>query len=52
MGIGEGIDTERCWQVVVEQRLAMAELLAGLSEAEWEHQSLCPVGVFATLPPT
>lgn len=41
MGIGEGIDTERCWQVVVEQRLAMAELLAGLSEAEWEHQSLC-----------
>ena len=31
MGIGEGIDTERCWQVVVEQRLAMAELLAGLA---------------------
>ena len=34
--------TEESWQVVVEQRLAMAELLAGLSEADWEHPSLCP----------
>ena len=41
MGIGEGIDTERCWQVVVEQRLAIAELLAGLPEADWERPSLC-----------
>lgn len=29
------------WQVVVEQRLALAELLDGLSEGGWEHPSLC-----------
>jgi uncharacterized protein (TIGR03083 family) len=34
-----GIDTS--WQVVVSQRLAMAEMLAGLSEADWEQPSLC-----------
>ena len=33
--------TEESWQVVVEQRLAIAELLAGLSEADWEQPSLC-----------
>jgi uncharacterized protein (TIGR03083 family) len=33
--------TEESWQVVVEQRLALAELLAGLSEADWEQPSLC-----------
>jgi uncharacterized protein (TIGR03083 family) len=33
--------TEERWQVVVEQRLALAELLAGLSEADWEQPSLC-----------
>jgi uncharacterized protein (TIGR03083 family) len=33
--------TEVSWQVVVEQRLALAELLAGLSEADWEQPSLC-----------
>ena len=35
MGAEEG------WQVVVEQRLALAEMLAGLSEADWEQPSLC-----------
>ena len=33
--------TEESWQVVVEQRLALAELLAGLSESDWEQPSLC-----------
>jgi uncharacterized protein (TIGR03083 family) len=33
--------TDESWQVVVEQRLALAELLAGLSEAGWEQPSLC-----------
>jgi uncharacterized protein (TIGR03083 family) len=33
--------TEERWQVVVEQRLALAELLAGLSGADWEQPSLC-----------
>jgi uncharacterized protein (TIGR03083 family) len=33
--------TEERWQVVVEQRLALAELLAGLPEADWEQPSLC-----------
>jgi uncharacterized protein (TIGR03083 family) len=33
--------TEESWQVVAEQRLALAELLAGLSEADWEQPSLC-----------
>ena len=41
MGTGASMGTEESWQVVVEQRLAMAELLAGLSEAEWEQPSLC-----------
>jgi uncharacterized protein (TIGR03083 family) len=35
------MDTEQSWQVVVEQRLALAGLLAGLSEADWEQPSLC-----------
>jgi uncharacterized protein (TIGR03083 family) len=35
------MDTDESWQVVVEQRLALAELLAGLSEADWEQPSLC-----------
>jgi uncharacterized protein (TIGR03083 family) len=33
--------TEESWQVVIEQRRALAELLAGLSEADWEQPSLC-----------
>ena len=35
------MDTEESWQVVVEQRLALAELLAGLPESDWEQPSLC-----------
>lgn len=35
------MSTEESWQVVVEQRLALAELLARLSEADWERPSLC-----------
>ncbi|GAA1030072.1 maleylpyruvate isomerase family mycothiol-dependent enzyme [Virgisporangium ochraceum] len=35
------MDAEERWQVVVEQRLALADLLAGLSEAAWEQPSLC-----------
>jgi uncharacterized protein (TIGR03083 family) len=35
------MDTEERWQVLVEQRLALAELLAGLSETDWEQPSLC-----------
>ena len=33
--------TEETWQVVVEQRLALAEMLTRLSEADWEQPSLC-----------
>lgn len=31
----------RSWIVVAEQRRAVADLLAGLTEPEWEHPSLC-----------
>jgi uncharacterized protein (TIGR03083 family) len=41
MGTAASMGTEESWQVVIQQRLAMAELLAGLSEADWEHPSLC-----------
>ena len=41
MGTGASMSTDESWQVVAEQRLAMAELLAGLSEADWEQPSLC-----------
>ena len=41
MGTGTSIGIEESWQVVVEQRLAIAELLAGLSEGDWEQPSLC-----------
>ena len=41
MVTGASIDIEQSWQVVVEQRLAIAEMLAGLSDADWEQQSLC-----------
>lgn len=41
MGTGASMDIEESWQVVAEQRLALAELLAGLSEADWERPSLC-----------
>ncbi|MEV0717705.1 maleylpyruvate isomerase family mycothiol-dependent enzyme [Asanoa sp. NPDC050611] len=35
------MDRETSWQVIAEQRLALADLLAGLSPAEWEKPSLC-----------
>lgn len=35
------MDIDESWQVVVDHRLALAELLAGLSEADWERPSLC-----------
>jgi uncharacterized protein (TIGR03083 family) len=41
MGTEKGMSTEESWQVVADQRLAIAELLAGLSEADWERPSLC-----------
>lgn len=41
MGTGANIGIEESWQVVVEQRLAIAELLAGLAEWDWEQPSLC-----------
>jgi uncharacterized protein (TIGR03083 family) len=41
MGTGASMGTDESWQVVTEQRLAMAELLAGLSEEDWEQPSLC-----------
>lgn len=41
MGAPESIDVEQRWQVVTEQRLALADMLAGQSEADWERPSLC-----------
>ena len=41
MGTGDSFGIEESWKVIVRQRLAMAELLAGLSEADWEQPSLC-----------
>jgi uncharacterized protein (TIGR03083 family) len=35
------VATEESWRVIAEQRLALADLLAGLSEADWEQPSLC-----------
>lgn len=35
------MDSEESWQVIAGQRLALAELLEGLSAAEWETPSLC-----------
>ncbi|MGW0248403.1 maleylpyruvate isomerase family mycothiol-dependent enzyme [Nocardia goodfellowii] len=34
-------DEDRAWQVIEQQRLAIAEVLAGLSADEWETPSLC-----------
>jgi uncharacterized protein (TIGR03083 family) len=36
------MDREQSWQVITEQRLGLARLLEGLSDAEWEQPSLCP----------
>ena len=41
MGIEAGMGVDESWQVVVEQRLALAGLLAGLSASQWEQASLC-----------
>lgn len=41
MGTGASMSIDDSWQVVAEQRLAMAELLAGLSASDWEQPSLC-----------
>jgi uncharacterized protein (TIGR03083 family) len=35
------MDREQSWEVITEQRLALASMLAGLSDAEWEQPSLC-----------
>jgi uncharacterized protein (TIGR03083 family) len=35
------MDREQSWQVITEQRLGLAQLLAGLSDTEWEQPSLC-----------
>ena len=35
------MDREQSWQVIAEQRLGLARLLQGLSDAEWEQPSLC-----------
>ncbi|MGI5500927.1 maleylpyruvate isomerase family mycothiol-dependent enzyme [Lentzea sp. CA-135723] len=35
------MDETRIWQVVDAERTATADLLAGLSDAQWAHPSLC-----------
>ncbi|MFD4672662.1 maleylpyruvate isomerase family mycothiol-dependent enzyme [Lentzea sp. NPDC058450] len=35
------MDETRIWQVVAAERAATADLLAGLSDAQWAHPSLC-----------
>ena len=35
------MDQEQSWQVITEQRLGLASMLAGLSDTEWEQPSLC-----------
>ena len=35
------MNREQSWQVITEQRLALAQLLEELSETEWEQPSLC-----------
>ena len=46
------MDRESTWQVITEQRLALAELLDGLSAAQWEKRRSAPVGGSATWQPT
>ena len=41
MGTEASMGVNESWQVVVEQRRAIAEMLAGLSESQWEQPSLC-----------
>jgi uncharacterized protein (TIGR03083 family) len=35
------MNTEQSWQVIEQQRLAIADLLEGLSPEQWESPSLC-----------
>jgi uncharacterized protein (TIGR03083 family) len=35
------VDRERAWQLIEQERLSLADLLSGLTPAEWEHPSLC-----------
>jgi uncharacterized protein (TIGR03083 family) len=35
------MDRDESWRVIAEQRLSLADLLAGLTDAEWETPSLC-----------
>ena len=35
------MDKEQTWAVVRQQRLAVAELLDGLTAEQWESRSLC-----------
>ncbi|RSM43454.1 maleylpyruvate isomerase family mycothiol-dependent enzyme [Actinoplanes sp. ATCC 53533] len=35
------MDEETSWTVIAEQRLALADLLDGLTADEWDHPSLC-----------
>lgn len=41
MGIEASMGVDESWQVVVQQRLELADLLAGLSASQWEQASLC-----------
>jgi len=35
------MDAEQSWRVIEQQRLAIADLLDGLSAEQWESPSLC-----------
>src|SRR5690349_19290433 len=35
------LDRDRAWQVIVAERLRLADLLAELSDGDWEQSSLC-----------
>jgi uncharacterized protein (TIGR03083 family) len=35
------MDRDACWQAIADHRRALAGLLAGLDDDEWEHPSLC-----------
>src|SRR6476620_5131081 len=38
---GTTLDAERTWSVIAEERRSLADLLEGLTPAEWESPSLC-----------
>lgn len=35
------MEPDECWQVIAAQRLSLADLLDGLTDAQWETPSLC-----------